>query len=168
MRRHAETKMGDRAIIEFRNNSQKNGIYLHMFGPREYVEAFIECARVCRLPDNEDGHRILCDLIRSGLADSNGTIVQYGPVDELPSTHHNNGVYVVDNWRIVDRHDDGYTAAEMAKYDRGFNRGKRKTDGLYVLSRCLITPIAQQHLLQHRLEKEMSAAQAAPAGKKRL
>lgn len=94
--------MGNRAVITTR--SKKIGIYLHWNGGRDSVQAFLTYCKLkgYRTPENDDyGWARLCQVIGNffGGANSVGINEYY----KLDTDNGDNGVYIIENWEIVDR-----------------------------------------------------------------
>lgn len=154
--------MSDAAIISFKNSPEKNGFYVHWIGAREYVDAFVKCARAAGLPDNNEGHRMLRDIVQNYAGDSD---VNFGPASALPISDGENGVYVVDNWRIVAHHDRYFSADQLARHDSGYCFGERGKIRRRVFVACLNDPIAQlsrAKVRERRLRLSIPEALAKP------
>ena len=94
--------MGHRAVITTR--SKDTGVYLHWNGGRDSVEAFLKYCKLkgYRPPElDRSGWARLCRVIGNffGGELSRG-IDKY---DKLDKDNGDNGVYVIENWNIVDR-----------------------------------------------------------------
>jgi len=106
--------MGNRAVITTRQ--KKIGVYLHWNGGRDSVEAFLE---YCKLkgyssPENDNyGWARLCQVIGNFFG---GTLsVGIDKYENLDIDNGDNGVYVIENWKIIDRlHFEG---SEQQNYD---------------------------------------------------
>lgn len=107
--------MGNRAVIKFKNSDA--GIYLHWNGRRDSVEAFLD---YCMLRGFRDGNYGVArmaqiignyfggDLSIGVISTENCPFADLNPGD--------NGVYVVENWQIVERYPLNIT--EQDDYDR--------------------------------------------------
>ena len=94
--------MGNRAVITDRAGSF--GIYLHWNGGRDSVSAFLLYAsmRGFRYPEEDNyGWARLCQVICNFMGGS--LSVGIGPCSELDCDNGDNGVYVIEKWRIVGR-----------------------------------------------------------------
>lgn len=94
--------MGDRAVIT--TKEKKIGIYLHWNGGRDSIEAFLMYCQLkgYRAPDKDFyGWARLCQVISNFFGgDSSIGIDLY---ERLDTDNGDNGVYVIENWKIVDR-----------------------------------------------------------------
>lgn len=98
--------MGNRAIITTKKDMENDGIgiYIHWNGGRDSVEGFLKYCELkgYRSPDYDDyGYARLCQVIGNffGGDDSIGI----GKLSELADTMEDNGIYVIEEWKIVDR-----------------------------------------------------------------
>ena len=94
--------MGNRAVITTKD--KKIGVYLHWNGGRDSVEAFLKYCELkgYRAPESDCyGWARLCQVIGNFFGGSLSIgIDQY---DRLDKDNGDNGVYVIENWKIVDR-----------------------------------------------------------------
>ena len=94
--------MGNRAVITTR--SKDIGVYLHWNGGRDSVEAFL---KYCKLkgyrPPELDcyGWARLCQVIGNFFGGE--LSIGIDKYDKLDKDNRDNGVYVIENWNIVDR-----------------------------------------------------------------
>ena len=94
--------MGNRAVITTR--SKDIGVYLHWNGGRDSVEAFL---KYCKLkgyrPPELDcyGWARLCQVIGNFFGGE--LSIGIDKYDKLDKDNGNNGVYIIENWNIVDR-----------------------------------------------------------------
>ena len=103
--------MGNRAVIT--DNNQRVGIYLHWNGGRDSVEAFLKYCELRKFRTNDYGMARLTQVIANFMG--GGLSVGVGPLDELDTDNYDNGTYVIDNWKIIDRlHFEG---SEQNAYD---------------------------------------------------
>ena len=101
--------MGNRAVIttstsEDVKNSKDIGIYLHWNGGRDSVEGFLKFCELAgyRSPDVDNyGWAQLCRIIGNFFGD--GMSVGIDTCDHLDCDNYDNGVYIIRNWKIVDR-----------------------------------------------------------------
>lgn len=98
--------MGNRAVITTRENFENNGIgiYLHWNGGRDSVEAFLKYCELkgYRRPDKDNyGWARLCQVIGNFFGGS--TSVGIDTVDKLDCDNWDNGVYIIEGWKIVGR-----------------------------------------------------------------
>lgn len=98
--------MGNRAFITTKD--KKLGVYLHWNGGRDSVEAFL---KYCELrgfrPPEQDGYgwARLCQVVANyfqpyGLSVG---VELYTTDDDMLGMAYDNGIYIIENWRIVDR-----------------------------------------------------------------
>lgn len=98
--------MGNKAVITTAENFKNNGvgIYLHWNGGRDSVEAFLEYCKMkgYRSPDKDDyGFARLTQVIANFFG---GTVsIGVGVVSNLDCDNGDNGVYIIEDWKIVDR-----------------------------------------------------------------
>lgn len=98
--------MGNRAVITTKSNFKHNGIgvYLHWNGGRDSVEAFLKyCAlKGYRSPETDCyGWARLCQVI--GNFFGGDTALGIDTLDHLDCANGDNGVYFIENWKIVGR-----------------------------------------------------------------
>ncbi len=110
--------MGNRAVITTKENFENNGIgvYLHWNGGYDSVSAFLKYCEMkgYRTPDKDNyGFARLCQVIGNFFGGS--TSVGIDVVNKLDCDNFDNGVYIVENWKIVDR--KYYSGAEQMNYD---------------------------------------------------
>ena len=101
--------MGNRAVIVWQdeNGDVKDnaiGVYLHWNGGRDSIEAFLAYCGICgfRNPSRDSyGLAAFVSVVTNffGFAGSVGI----GPLSELDTDNGDNGVYVCNGWKIVDR-----------------------------------------------------------------
>lgn len=106
--------MGNRAVITTRQ--KKIGIYLHWNGGRDSVEAFLEYCRLknYRCPENDNyGWARLCQVIGNFFGGS--TSIGIDKYENLDIDNGDNGVYVIEDWKIVDRL--YFKGSEQQNYD---------------------------------------------------
>lgn len=98
--------MGNRAVITTRKRDL--GLYLHWNGGRDSVEAFLRYCelRGFRCPEQDDyGWARLCQVVANFMG-GNGLsvgILPYTTDEHMVAYGDDNGVYVIEGWRIVDR-----------------------------------------------------------------
>lgn len=94
--------MGNRAVITTRNKDL--GVYLHWNGGRDSVEAFL---KYCKLkgyrPPELDcyGWARLCQVIGNFFGGE--LSIGIDKYEKLDRNNGDNGVYIIENWKIVDR-----------------------------------------------------------------
>lgn len=94
--------MGNRAVITTKD--KKIGVYLHWNGGRDSVEAFLKyCEFKGYRPPETDcyGWARLCQVIGNFFGGS--TSIGIDEYNRLDTDNWDNGVYVIENWKIVDR-----------------------------------------------------------------
>ena len=95
-------KMGNRAVIT--TKEKKIGVYLHWNGGRDSVEAFLTYCKLkgYRTPDKDDyGWARLCQVIGNWFGGE--CSIGIDVYDRLDKDNGDNGVYIIENWEIVDR-----------------------------------------------------------------
>lgn len=110
--------MGNRAVITTEYNFKNNGVgvYLHWNGGRDSVEAFLNYCKMkgYRAPEDDCyGWARLCQVV--GNFFGGGLSVGIDTVDRLDCNNYDNGVYIIENWEIVDR--KYHTGSEQSGYD---------------------------------------------------
>lgn len=94
--------MGNRAVISTRD--KKIGVYLHWNGGRDSVEAFLAYCKLkgYRPPEYDCyGWARLCQVIGNYFGGE--TSIGIDEYDKLDTDNWDNGVYIIENWEIVDR-----------------------------------------------------------------
>ena len=94
--------MGNRAVITTRNKDL--GVYLHWNGGRDSVEAFLKyCELKGYRPPERDcyGWARLCQVIGNYFGGE--LSIGIDKYDRLDKDNRDNGVYVIEDWKIVDR-----------------------------------------------------------------
>lgn len=116
--------MGNRAVITTRKRDL--GLYLHWNGGRDSVEAFLRYCelRGFRCPERDDyGWARLCQVVANFMGGDGLSvgIMPYTTDEEMVSCGDDNGVYVIEGWKVVDRiypwddfeEEDGYDLRSM-------------------------------------------------------
>lgn len=98
--------MGNRAVITTKENFENNGvgIYLHWNGGRDSVEAFLKYCEMhdYRSPSDDNyGWSYLTTIIVNFFG--NGLSVGVDTINHLDCDNGDNGVYIIEGWKIVDR-----------------------------------------------------------------
>ena len=105
--------MGNRAVITTKD--KRIGVYLHWNGGRDSVEAFLLYCKMkgYRCPENDCyGWARLCQVIGNFFGgDLSVGIDEYSKLD---TDNGDNGVYIIENWEIVDR--EFYSGPEQDTY----------------------------------------------------
>ena len=116
--------MGNRAVITTKESWENNGIgvYLHWNGGRDSVVAFLKyfSLKGYQSPEHDNyGWARLCQVVGNYFG---GTFsVGIDTLDHLDTDNGDNGVYIIENWEIVDRYyapeieQDCYPFDEMIK-----------------------------------------------------
>lgn len=110
--------MGNRAVITTKEAFENNGIgvYLHWNGGYDSVSAFLKYCEIkgYRTPDTDNyGWARLCQVIGNFFGGS--TSIGIDTVDKLDCDNWDNGVYIIDGWKIVDR--KYFDGNEQMEYD---------------------------------------------------
>lgn len=110
--------MGNRAVITSKENFENNGvgIYLHWNGGYDSVSAFLKYCELkgYRSPTSDNyGWARLCQVIGNFFGGS--TSVGIDTVNKLDCDNYDNGVYIIDGWKIVDRKYNHY--GEQMNYE---------------------------------------------------
>lgn len=94
--------MGNRAVITTRD--KKIGVYLHWNGGRDSVEAFLKYCELkgYRTPEHDNyGWARLCQVIGNYFGGELSLGIDL--YSSLDKDNGDNGVYIIENWKIVDR-----------------------------------------------------------------
>ena len=113
--------MGNRAVITASkafdaSTSGDIGIYLHWNGGRDSVEAFLKYCELkgYRSPSSYNyGWARLCQII--GNFFGGDTSIGIDRCDRLDCNNFDNGVYIIEGWKIVDR--QFFSGLEQQHYD---------------------------------------------------
>lgn len=114
--------MGNRAVITTKKRDL--GLYVHWNGGRDSVEAFLRYCelRGFRCPEQDDyGWARLCQVVANFMG-GNGLsvgIFPYTTDEEMVSCGDDNGVYVIEGWKVVDRVYPWEDFEEQDGYDLG-------------------------------------------------
>lgn len=107
--------MGNRAVITTKNKDL--AVYLHWNGGRDSVEAFLKYCELkkFRCPEEDDyGWACLCQIIANYFGD--GLSLGIDTFERLENAAcYDNGVYIIENWQIVDR--EGFGGEEQDLYN---------------------------------------------------
>lgn len=136
--------MGNRAVITTKENFENNGVgvYLHWNGGRDSVEAFLTYCKLkqYREPETDNyGWVRLCQVI--GNFFGGDCSIGIDTVNRLDCNNYDNGVYFIENWKIVGRkYFDGIEQDEFRLIDmlveidekqpKGEQLGRRKIEEL--------------------------------------
>ena len=115
--------MGNRAVITIKEkNTPKEdwrSIYLHWNGGRDSVEPLLHVAKLYDLRCQSDPSYAIARLSQLIGNTLGGTLsLGVGTYKQLDTDNADNGVYVVENWEIVDR--EYHHGLEQQEYD--FNK----------------------------------------------
>jgi hypothetical protein len=110
--------MGKRAVITTKENFENNGvgIYLHWNGGYDSVNAFLKyCELKGYRSPNEDcyGWARLCQVLGNFFGST--TSIGIDVVNKLDCDNWDNGVYIIEDWKIVDRKYNRY--GEQMEYE---------------------------------------------------
>ena len=111
--------MGNRAVITTKENFENNGvgIYVHWYGGRDSVEAFLKYCELAgyRKPSEDNyGWARLVQVIANFMG-NDGLSVGIDVVEHLDCDNEDNGVYIIDGWKIVGR--EYFEGEEYQSYD---------------------------------------------------
>ena len=111
--------MGNRAVITTKGGDRKNklGVYLHWNGGRDSVEAFLKYCdmRGFRYPENDNyGWARLTQVIANFFGGDLSIGIDI--CDRLDCDNWDNGVYLIEKWKIVGR-EDFENGVEQDEYD---------------------------------------------------
>ncbi len=92
--------MGNRAVLEFKDQSNQPNIYLHWNGGRASVQAFLNVAKELSFRNDDYGVARLCQIIGNFF----GGNLSLG-VSNSSRSAGDNGVYLIKNFEIIGRCD---------------------------------------------------------------
>ncbi len=121
--------MGNRAVITF---DKQVGIYLHWNGGRDSVEAFLKYCELKQHRPDDYGIARLAQVIGNFFGGT--TSVGVGKYSNLDCDNCDNGVYVVKDWKIVDRifHDkDEQDEYKLLKMLKGIDEKQPESEQLF-------------------------------------
>ena len=109
--------MGNRAVITIKEKDVPqedwNSLYLHWNGGRDSVEPFLHVAKLYGIRCNDDSSYAIARLSQLIGNTLGGTLSLGVGAYKCLDTQSDNGVYVVEDWEIVDRlNHDGYEQSE--------------------------------------------------------
>ena len=96
--------MGNRAVITTHSGLTNTGIYLHWNGGRDSVEGFLTYCRLKKYPSPERdcyGWAYLAGVVTNFFGD--GYSCGVDRADRLDCDNGDNGVYIINDWRIINR-----------------------------------------------------------------
>ena len=103
--------MGNRAVIT--NKNERVGVYLHWNGGRDSVEAFLTYCKLSGFRTGDYGFARLCQVI--GNYFGGVTSIGIDTIDRLDCDNGDNGMYIVENWKIVGR--KYFNGCEQSNYN---------------------------------------------------
>ena len=111
--------MGNRAVITTKGGDRKNklGVYLHWNGGRDSVKAFLKYCdmRGFRYPEDDNyGWARLTQVIANFFGGDLSIGIDI--CDRLDCDNWDNGVYLIEKWKIVGR-EDFHDGIEQDEYD---------------------------------------------------
>lgn len=111
--------MGNRAVITTKGGDRKNklGVYLHWNGGRDSVKAFLKYCdmRGFRYPEDDNyGWARLTQVIANFFGGDLSIGIDI--CDRLDCDNWDNGVYLIEKWKIVGR-EDFHNGVEQDEYD---------------------------------------------------
>jgi hypothetical protein len=113
------TIMGNRAVITTKKDLDENGLglYMHWNGGYDSVRPILDYCRIrgFRAPDEDDyGYARLAQIVCNFMG-GDGYSVGIGRLDRLDMNNGDNGTYVLEGWRVVERLH--YSGEEQNEYD---------------------------------------------------
>ena len=127
--------MGNRAVITIKEKDVPqedwNSLYLHWNGGRDSVEPFLHVAKMYEIRCQEDSSYAIARLSQLIGNTLGGTLSLGVGAYKCLDTHSDNGVYVVEDWEIVDRlNHDGYEQSEY-NFDEFVAEIRSMNDGVF-------------------------------------
>lgn len=112
--------MGNRAVITTQENFDSNGVgvYLHWNGGRDSVRAFLAYCDIqgYKCPENNNyGWARLCQVVGNFFGGDSSLGID--TIDQLDCDNYDNGVYIIENWKIVGRKYISEGFQEQDRYD---------------------------------------------------
>ena len=92
--------MGNRAVLEFKDEPNQPNIYIHWNGGRASVQAFLNVAKELRFRNDDYGVARLCQIIGNFFGGNLSLGVSSGS-----RSAGDNGVYLIKNFEIIGRRD---------------------------------------------------------------
>lgn len=98
--------MGNRAVIT--TPDKRIGVYVHWNGGKDSIEAFLKYCELqgFRPPEKDNyGWARLCQVISNFFTEKqkDGLSIGIDLYDRLDTDNGDNGVYVIENWKIINR-----------------------------------------------------------------
>ena len=127
--------MGNRAVITIKEKDVPqedwNSLYLHWNGGRDSVEPFLHVAKLYEIRCQEDSSYAIARLSQLIGNTLGGTLSLGVGAYKCLDTTSDNGVYVVEDWEIVDRlNHDGYEQSEY-NFDEFVAEIRSMNDGVF-------------------------------------
>ena len=127
--------MGNRAVITIKEKDVPqedwNSLYLHWNGGRDSVEPFFHVAKLYEIRCQEDSSYAIARLSQLIGNTLGGTLSLGVGAYKCLDTYSDNGVYVVEDWEIVDRlNHDGYEQSEH-NFDEFVDEIRNANDGVF-------------------------------------
>ena len=124
--------MGNRAVITIKENNipqeDWQSLYLHWNGGRDSVEPLLHVAKLYGIRCQDDSNYAIARLSQLIGNTLGGTLsLGVGTYKQLDTDNFDNGVYVVEDWQIIDREfnpsneQSEYNFDEMVKEIRSVN-----------------------------------------------
>ena len=111
--------MGNRAVITTKENFENNGIgiYLHWNGGRDSIEAFLTYCKIrgFRRPEEDNYGWARIAQVIANFFGGDGLSIGIGTVNNLDCDNGDNGVYLIENWKITGR--EYFTGREQNSHD---------------------------------------------------
>lgn len=106
--------MGNRAVIT--TKEKETAIYLHWNGGRDSVEAFLKYCelRGFRSPDQDTYGWARLTQIIANFFGKDGYSLGIGSLKKIGTRHGDNGIYIIENWKIIAR--EGLEGEEQTSY----------------------------------------------------
>ena len=108
--------MGNRAVIT--TEEKQIGIYVHWNGGRESIETFLAYCDLknYRPPETDDyGWARMCQVIGNFFGGS--TSIGIDKYERLDRDNYDNGVYIIENWKVIGREFQHYKDEEIKSVD---------------------------------------------------
>ena len=127
--------MGNRAVITIKDKDfpkeDWNSLYLHWNGGRDSVEPFLHVAKMYGIRCNSDSSYAIARLSQLIGNTLGGTLSLGVGAYKCLDTTSDNGVYVVEDWKIVERENhDGYEQDEH-DFDEMVKDIREANDGVF-------------------------------------
>jgi hypothetical protein len=114
--------MGNRAVITIKPHYGKTydnqlGIYVHWNGGRDSIEAFLKYCELqgFRSPSSDNYGMARLVQVIANFFGGDGLSIGSDICKNLDCDNYDNGVYLIQNWKIVDR--DHFSGTEQSEYE---------------------------------------------------